>query len=40
MLSESLGVTTRTIERDMSTLKKKGIIERTGSDKGGYWEIK
>lgn len=37
--AEKLGVTTRTIERNISTLKKENIIERIGSDKDGYWKV-
>lgn len=33
------GVETRTIERNIKSLKEKGIIERVGSDKGGHWVV-
>ena len=38
-LSEKLNVNIRTIFRDLENLKVKGIIEREGPDKGGYWKI-
>jgi len=30
----------RNIEANISDLKKKGIIERVGSRKNGYWEVR
>ena len=27
------------VEENLSKLKSKGIIERVGPDKGGYWRI-
>ena len=38
-LSEFLGVTSRSIERNMDKLKKQGKIKRIGSNKVGYWKI-
>ncbi|MBR4824905.1 MAG: DeoR family transcriptional regulator [Spirochaetaceae bacterium] len=38
-LSEKLGVTSKTIQRDLDLLKEKNIIQRVGADKGGHWEI-
>ena len=38
-LSEKLGVTSKTIQRDLDLLKEKNIIRRIGADKGGHWEI-
>ena len=32
-------VSERTIDRDLSTLKKDGKIKRIGSKKTGHWEI-
>ncbi len=29
-----------TIKRALSTLKDKGLIERVGSDRYGYWEVR
>ena len=39
-MAERLGVTKRTILRDIETLKAKGIITRIGSEKTGHWEVK
>jgi predicted HTH transcriptional regulator len=39
-LAELTNLTTRTIEKNISNLKSKGLIERVGADKGGYWKIK
>jgi len=39
-LAKKTNVTWRTIMRDIEKLKAKGIIERIGADKGGYWQIK
>ena len=34
-----VGVTKRTIERTLVSLKKKGLIERIGSNKSGSWTV-
>jgi biotin operon repressor len=39
-MAERLGVTKRTILRDIEALKAKGLIIRVGSEKTGYWELK
>ena len=39
-LSVVLGINTRNTQKTLDKLKTKGIIERIGADKGGYWEIK
>ena len=39
-MAERLGVTKRTILRDIDALKEKGLIIRVGSEKAGYWELK
>lgn len=36
-MSEILSVSQRTIERDLSTLQKKGIIKHEGKDNDGMW---
>jgi predicted HTH transcriptional regulator len=38
-LSSILGVTDKTIKRDISKLKDENKIKRVGSLKSGYWEI-
>jgi len=39
-LSGIIGISQRKIEENISKLKKKGILERIGPAKGGYWKIK
>lgn len=38
-LVEILPVGKTTIDKGMSVLKKKGYIERIGSNKSGYWKV-
>ncbi len=38
-IAEKLGVTPKTIQRDLDKMKDKNIISRIGADKGGCWEI-
>jgi ATP-dependent DNA helicase RecG len=38
-LSLKTGFSTRTIEKTLSSLKNNGYIERTGSNKKGFWKI-
>lgn len=38
-LALQTGISKATLERDISTLKMKGIIQRTGSRKSGFWEV-
>ena len=38
-MSETLSVTTRTIERDLSMMKKAGVLKREGKDNDGVWVI-
>lgn len=40
LLSKKTGFSTTTIEKHINRLKKKGIIRRKGTAKGGYWEIR
>ncbi|MBQ7445780.1 MAG: transcriptional regulator [Clostridia bacterium] len=34
-----VGVTKRTIERTLVSLKKKGLVEHIGSNKSGSWSV-
>ena len=34
-----INTTPKTVQRGISSLKDKGIIERIGSNKKGYWKI-
>jgi predicted HTH transcriptional regulator len=38
-LTEAIGVSSRSIERNIDRLKQEGKINRIGADKGGYWQI-
>lgn len=39
-MAKNAGVETRTIERNIKTLKEKGIVDRIGADKNGHWVVK
>ena len=39
MMSNELGFARSTISSNLQKLKEKGIIERIGSDRNGYWKI-
>ena len=38
-MSETLSVSQRTIERDLSALQKLGVLKREGKDNNGGWKI-
>jgi predicted HTH transcriptional regulator len=38
-MAESIGVSSRTVEKHIAKLKKAGIIERVGSRKEGKWKV-
>ena len=38
-LSERLKISTTAIEKNIANLKRKGVLNRIGPAKGGYWEI-
>ena len=38
-MAEQAGITPRQCERLLASMKKKGIIERVGANKNGYWKI-
>ena len=38
-IAEELNVTTMTVKRNIKKLKEKGIIDRVGANKNGYWKI-
>ena len=38
-LTEAIGVSSRSIERNIDKLKQEGKIKRIGADKGGHWEV-
>jgi ATP-dependent DNA helicase RecG len=39
-IAEILGIGTTSVSRYIDSLKTKGVIERIGGDRGGYWKIK
>jgi ATP-dependent DNA helicase RecG len=38
-LSQIVAISSTAIENNIKKLKKKGLIERVGADKGGYWRV-
>lgn len=38
-IANRIGVVPMTINRDITVLKEKSILQRIGGDKGGYWQI-
>jgi len=38
-LSEHIKISTTAVDNNISKLKKKELIKRIGSPRGGYWEI-
>jgi ATP-dependent DNA helicase RecG len=38
-LSEAISKTVKTVQRNLDSLKNKGLIERVGGDKKGYWNV-
>ncbi len=36
-MSETLSVSQRTIERDLSAMQKKGVVKHEGKDNDGAW---
>ncbi len=38
-LSHKIGISTTAIDKNISQLKKKGLLRRIGPDKGGHWEV-
>ena len=39
-MAEIIGISTTAVDKNIETLKKKGLIIRIGNAKSGYWEIK
>lgn len=38
-LAERIGISTTAIDKNIKTLKNRGVLRRVGPDKGGYWEV-
>ena len=40
MIADNLGISKKTVAEHIKSLKEKGIINRVGNNKNGYWIIK
>jgi len=38
-LAQAIGISTTAIDKNLTTLKQKGLLRRVGPDKGGHWEV-
>ncbi|MDO9517185.1 MAG: HTH domain-containing protein [Methanosarcinaceae archaeon] len=38
-MAESVGISTNAIDKNIVSLKKKGLLKRIGPDKGGMWKV-
>ena len=38
-MAETIGISERSIERNIESLKKKGLLKRIGPAKGGHWQV-
>jgi ATP-dependent DNA helicase RecG len=38
-IAKELNMTSRSVEKNIKTLRDKGILRRVGPDKGGHWEV-
>jgi len=38
-ISEKLDISKSAIQKHIENLKSKGLIERVGADRGGYWKV-
>ncbi len=38
-IADSLGISRRAIAKTIAKLQQKGLLQRIGPDKGGYWQI-
>jgi ATP-dependent DNA helicase RecG len=36
---ELTGLSIKSVEKNISILKKEGFVRREGPDKGGYWQV-
>lgn len=39
ILAEKTGISSTAIDKNLKTLKDKGIIKRVGSDRSGHWQV-
>ena len=40
LIAQSVGIAHRNVQANIKSLKVLGLVERVGSAKGGYWEVK
>ena len=40
LLAKEIGISSRKVENNIKKLKELGILQRHGSPRKGYWEIK
>jgi ATP-dependent DNA helicase RecG len=38
-MGKKIGISTTVIDKNVTSLKKKGLLKRVGPAKGGHWEI-
>jgi len=38
-MAEILGISDTAVDKNIATLKKKGLLRRVGPARGGHWEI-
>jgi ATP-dependent DNA helicase RecG len=38
-IADKIGISSRAIEKNITNLKKAGLLKRIGPDKGGYWKV-
>ncbi len=38
-MAKEIGITIRSVERNLEKLKKLGLLKRIGPDNGGYWQL-
>jgi ATP-dependent DNA helicase RecG len=39
-IAEEVGMSSRGVQKSIDALKKRGVVERSGSAKGGHWLVK
>ncbi len=39
-IAKSMDISTTAVEKNIAKLKKKGLLERIGPARGGYWSVK
>ena len=39
MLASEIGISSKAVEKHLANLKRDGLLERIGPDKGGHWEV-